>query len=258
MAKIEINNLCKSFQDTQGESLDVLVDVNLEIAAGEFLCLLGPSGCGKTTLMNLMAGFEKPTQGTLTIDGLPVSRPDPKHITIFQDYGLFPWRNVLGNVVFGLEAKGMNKKAAKEKAEEYLELVGLSQFSRSFPGQLSGGMKQRVAIARALAVEPDIIFMDEPFAALDAFTRYRLQDEVLRIWAEKKPTIIFVTHDIDEAVYLAQRLAIMTPNPGRIQRIIDIKLPRPCNRGDAGLVAYRQQVFQEFELVHAVSSDYSI
>lgn len=197
MAKIEINNLCKSFQDPQGQSLDVLVDVNLEIAAGEFLCLLGPSGCGKTTLMNLMAGFEKPTQGTLTIDGLPVSRPDPKHITIFQDYGLFPWRNVLGNVVFGLEAKGMNKKAAQEKAEEYLELVGLTQFSRSFPGQLSGGMKQRVAIARALAVEPDIIFMDEPFAALDTFTRYRLQDEVLRIWLEKKPTIIFVTHDID-------------------------------------------------------------
>ncbi|WP_217806044.1 ABC transporter ATP-binding protein [Sporomusa malonica] len=258
MAKIEINNLCKSFLDTQGKSLDVLVDVNLEITAGEFLCLLGPSGCGKTTLMNLMAGFEKPTSGTLTIDGLPVSRPDSKHITIFQDYGLFPWRNVLGNVIFGLEAKGMNRKAAKEKAEEYLELVGLSQFARSFPGQLSGGMKQRVAIARALAVEPDIIFMDEPFAALDAFTRYRLQDEVLRIWTEKKPTIIFVTHDIDEAVYLAQRLAIMTPNPGRIQRMIDIKLSRPCNRGDSGLIAYRQQVFREFELVHAVSSDYSI
>lgn len=258
MAKIAINNLYKSFTNTKGERLDVLVDVNLQIESGEFLCLLGPSGCGKTTLMNVMAGFEQPTGGTLTIDGLPVTGPNPKHITIFQDYGLFPWRNVLGNVIFGLEAKGIKGKAAREKAEEYLELVGLTQFAGSFPRQLSGGMKQRVAIARALAVEPDILFMDEPFAALDAFTRYRLQDEVLNIWQKKKPTIIFVTHDIDEAVYLAQRVAIMSPNPGRIKQLIDIKLPRPCDRGDAGLIVYRQKVFQEFELVQESDQDYVI
>lgn len=256
--KIAIANVAKSFPDVRREQLAVLVDINLEIATGEFLCLLGPSGCGKTTLMNLMAGFEQPTSGTLTIDGLPVDRPNPKHITIFQDYGLFPWRNVLDNVILGLEAKGMKSKEARAKAEEYLELVGLSQFARSFPGQLSGGMKQRVAIARALAVEPDILFMDEPFAALDAFTRYRLQDEVLRIWQEKKPTIIFVTHDIDEAVYLAQRVVIMSPNPGRISRVIDIRLPKPCDRGDAGLTAYRGQVFREFELAHEINTEYVI
>jgi NitT/TauT family transport system ATP-binding protein len=258
MAKIEINNMAKSFPDARGNKLDVLVDVNLQIEAGEFLCLLGPSGCGKTTLMNLMAGFEQPTAGSLTIDDLPINQPNPKHITIFQDYGLFPWRNVLGNVTFGLEAKGIKGRAAQVKAEEYLELVGLTNFAKSFPSQLSGGMKQRVAIARALAVEPDILFMDEPFAALDAFTRYRLQDEVLRIWQAKKPTIIFVTHDIDEAVYLAQRVIIMSPNPGRITRTIDIQLPRPCDRGDAGLSTYRQKVFREFELVHEASSDYAI
>lgn len=258
MAKIEINNIYKSFPGTKGKPLDVLVDVNLQIESGEFLCLLGPSGCGKTTLMNLMAGFEQPTGGTLTIDGLPVLRPNPKHITIFQDYGLFPWRNVLGNVSFGLEARGIKGKAARERAEAYLELVGLTEFAGSFPRQLSGGMKQRVAIARALAVEPDILFMDEPFAALDAFTRYRLQDEVLRIWQEKKPTIIFVTHDIDEAVYLTQRVAIMSPNPGRIKQMIDIRLPRPCDRGNAGLSTYRQKVFREFELIQEINQDYVI
>ncbi|WP_223226158.1 MULTISPECIES: ABC transporter ATP-binding protein [Sporomusa] len=258
MAKIEINNIYKSFPGVKGKQLDVLVDINLQIESGEFLCLLGPSGCGKTTLMNLMAGFEQPTGGTLTIDGLPATCPNPKHITIFQDYGLFPWRNVLGNVIFGLEAKGIKGAAARERAEAYLELVGLTEFAGSFPRQLSGGMKQRVAIARALAVEPDILFMDEPFAALDAFTRYRLQDEVLRIWQEKQPTIIFVTHDIDEAVYLAQRVAIMSPNPGRIKQMIDIQLPRPCDRGDAGLITYRQKVFQEFELVQDINQDYVI
>lgn len=258
MAKIEISLINKSFQDTQKKQLDVLKDINLSIETGEFLCLLGPSGCGKTTLMNLMAGFEKPTSGAVTIDGSPVAGPNPKHITIFQDYGLFPWRNVFENVIFGLQAKGMNRKDAKSKTKEYLELVGLASFAESFPNQLSGGMKQRVAIARALAVEPDILFMDEPFAALDAFTRYRLQDEVLKIWVDKKPTIIFVTHDIDEAVYLAQRVVIMSPDPGRIQRIIPIDLPRPANRGDAGLTDYRRKVFEEFELVHKALSDYEI
>ena len=226
MAKIEIKNIYKSFPGTKGKQLDVLVNVNLQIESGEFLCLLGPSGCGKTTLMNMMAGFEQPTGGTLTIDGLPVTRPNPKHITIFQDYGLFPWRNVLGNVSFGLEAKGIKGKAAREKAEEYLELVGLTEFAGSFPRQLSGGMKQRVAIARALAVEPDILFMDEPFAALDAFTRYRLQDEVLRIWQEKKPTIIFVTHDIDEAIFMGDTIYVMTARPGKIKARLEVPLLR--------------------------------
>lgn len=258
MEKILAKNLYKSYYTPQGEKLDALVDINLSITAGEFLCLLGPSGCGKTTLMNLMAGFEQASSGLLQIDGEAVKQPNAKHITIFQDYGLFPWRTVLGNVLFALEAKGITGREAKAKAAEYLNMVGLAKFAGSFPKQLSGGMKQRVSIARALAVEPDILFMDEPFAALDAFTRYRLQDELLRIWQQKRPTIIFVTHDIDEAIYLAGRIVIMTPNPGQIRRIITVDLPRPCDRTTESFSALRRRVYQEFALIHEEKNDYCI
>jgi len=251
MEKIVVKNVMKRFINNQKLPQLVLDDLSLTINSGEFICLLGPSGCGKTTLMNLIAGFDKPTEGTVEIDGQLVTHPNPKHITIFQDYGLFPWRTVLDNVLFGLEAKGIKGKAAKELADQYLELVGLTTAAGQFPRQLSGGMKQRVAIARALAVEPDILLMDEPFGALDAFTRYRLQDEVLRIWQEKKTTIIFVTHDIDEAIYLGQKIVIMSPNPGRIDNVLPVTIAKPADRAGDEFGQYRRTIFQAFELVQA-------
>ncbi|MZP28274.1 ATP-binding cassette domain-containing protein [Heliobacterium undosum] len=256
--KIELRNVGKHFRDPNGVTRTVLTGVNLKIAAGDFLCLLGPSGCGKTTLLNLLAGFEQPTEGELSIDGQPVTGPHPRHITIFQDYGLFPWRTVLDNVTFGLEAKGIDGKNAREIAEQHLERVGLRDVAARFPHQLSGGMKQRVSIARALAVEPDILFMDEPFAALDAFTRLRLQEEILYLWQEKRPTIIFVTHDIDEAVYLGRRIAIMSPDPGRLTTVLDVALPRPCDRASPDFFYYRRKVFQAFKVVHETAPDYVI
>jgi NitT/TauT family transport system ATP-binding protein len=248
--KIILQAAEKKYPSPQGEDVIALAPVDLEIASGEFVCLVGPSGCGKTTLINLMAGFEKTSSGTVTIDGHPVKGTDPDHIMIFQEYGLYPWRTVLGNVLFALEAKGIKGKEAVQKASEYIELVGLTKSIECFPHQLSGGMKQRVAIARALAVEPSVLFLDEPFGALDTFTRMYLQDELLRLWQEKRPTVVFVTHDLDEAVYLGGRVVLMAPGPGRVQRVIDIPLPWPRERIGENLAKYRRELFKEFHLVH--------
>lgn len=259
--KIILQAAEKYYPSPQGEDVLALAPVDLEIATGEFVCLVGPSGCGKTTLINLMAGFEKTSSGTVTIDGHPVKGTDPDHIMIFQEYGLYPWRTVLGNVLFALEAKGIKGKEAVQKASEYIELVGLTKSIESFPHQLSGGMKQRVAIARALAVEPSVLFLDEPFGALDTFTRMYLQDELLRLWQEKRPTVVFVTHDLDEAVYLGGRVVLMAPGPGRVQRVIDIPLPWPRERIGENLAKYRRELFEEFHLVHqqaAGEAEYSI
>lgn len=261
LPKISLQGAGKTFLSPQGEDVIALAPVDLEIASGELVCLVGPSGCGKTTLINLMAGFEKATTGSVTIDGRQVLGTDPDHIMIFQEYGLYPWRSVLGNVHFALEAKGIKGREADERAREYVELVGLAKFSDSFPHQLSGGMKQRVAIARALAVEPSVLFLDEPFGALDAFTRMYLQDELLRLWQEKRPTIVFVTHDLDEAVYLGGRVVLMAPGPGRVQKVIEIPLPWPRDRVGAGLAGFRKELFDEFHLVHreaAGGAEYSI
>lgn len=259
--KISLQAAEKRYLSPQGVPLVALAPVTLEIASGEFVCLVGPSGCGKTTLINLMAGFEKPSAGTVTIDGRPVTGTDPDHIMIFQEYGLYPWRTVLGNVLFALEAKGLKGREALKKATEYVELVGLTKASHSFPHQLSGGMKQRVAIARALAVEPSVLFLDEPFGALDAFTRMYLQDELLRLWQEKRPTVVFVTHDLDEAVYLGGRVVLMAPGPGRVQKVIKVPLSWPRERLGDGLGRYRRELFEEFHLVHkqaAAEASYEI
>lgn len=186
-----------------------LEPVHLTFECGSFICLLGPSGCGKTTLLNLIAGFDKPSAGMIKIDGKQVTSPSMDRIALFQNYGLLPWRTVLKNVEFGLEAKGIKPKACKKIAEEYLKLVGLLDYKKHHPAQLSGGMQQRVAIARALAVDPEVLLMDEPFGALDAMTRMSMQDEIQSIWQEKKKTIIFVTHDIEEAVFLADQIVII-------------------------------------------------
>ena len=248
--KIELQGVEKRFRSARGEEQIALSQLDLKIRAGEFVCLVGPSGCGKTTLINLMAGFERPTTGLVVIDGRPVTGPDPDHIMIFQDYGLYPWRSVLGNVLFGLQAKGVHAAEARERALATLELVGLKTAADKHPHELSGGMKQRVAIARALAVEPSVLFMDEPFAALDAFTRLHLQDELLRLWQEKRPTVVFVTHDLDEAIALGQRIVLMAPAPGRIQRVLDVSLPHPRERTRDDFALFRRELFTEFHLVH--------
>lgn len=257
--KIHLEGVEKRFTSAQGTEQAALSDVSLEIAAGEFVCLVGPSGCGKTTLINILAGFETPTSGTLHIDGLPVKGPSPDHIMIFQDYGLYPWKTVLNNVLFGLQARNVPAAEARERALATLDMVGLLQAADKHPHKLSGGMRQRVVIARALAVEPSVLFMDEPFAALDAFTRLHLQDELLRIWQEKRPTVVFVTHDLDEAIALGQRVVLMAPNPGRIQRVLEVGLPHPRERTRDDFARFRRELFNEFHLVHQQSvSDYSI
>jgi NitT/TauT family transport system ATP-binding protein len=259
--KIALRGVEKHFASARGEDQTALSQVDLDIATGEFICLVGPSGCGKTTLINLMAGFEKPSVGTVTIDGRPVTGPDPDHIMIFQDYGLFPWRSVLDNILFGLQAREVPASEAHGRARAALELVGLQAAAGKHPHELSGGMKQRVAIARALAVEPSVLFMDEPFAALDTFTRLHLQDELLSLWQEKRPTVVFVTHDLDEAIALGQRVVLMAPGPGRIQRVLNVELAYPRERTGSDFTVFRRELFEEFHLVHRQAAgevEYSI
>ncbi len=260
-AEIRLRGVEKRFRTARGEEQVALAGVDLDVAGGDFVCLVGPSGCGKSTLVNLMAGFERPTAGRVAMDGAPVNGPDPDHILIFQDYGLYPWKTVLENVLFGLQARKVSPADARERAREALEMVGLEAAAGLHPHELSGGMKQRVAIARALAVEPSVLFMDEPFAALDAFTRLHLQEELVRIWEERRPTVVFVTHDLDEAIYLGQRVVLMAPGPGRIQRILPVGLPRPRERTRADFAGVRRELFEAFQLVHrdaAGEQEYSI
>jgi NitT/TauT family transport system ATP-binding protein len=199
-----------------------LDDVSIDVRAGEFLTIVGPSGCGKSTLLDLVAGLEKPTRGRILVDGEEVGGPGLDRGIVFQQYALFPWRTARGNVEFGLAAKGVERRERAALAQRYLELVGLTGFEDRHPHELSGGMKQRVAIARALAFDPDVLLMDEPFGALDAQTRESLQTELLRIWQQTGKTIVFITHGIDEAVYLGQRVAVMSSRPGRITHVVDI------------------------------------
>jgi NitT/TauT family transport system ATP-binding protein len=224
-SKIEFVGVSKTFGIKTGDSAErflALDEVSFSVEAGEFLALVGPSGCGKSTLIDLLGGLSKPSSGRILLDGKAISGPGLDRGIIFQQYALFPWRTALENVEFGLEAKRLPKKQRREVALSHLELVGLSGFENRLPHELSGGMKQRVAIARSLAYEPEVLLMDEPFAALDAQTREALQDELLRIWEKSRTTILFITHGIDEAVYLGQRVAVMTSRPGRIKRIVDI------------------------------------
>jgi NitT/TauT family transport system ATP-binding protein len=224
-SKIELVGVSKTFGVKAGGATERFLavdDVSLSVQAGEFLALVGPSGCGKSTLLDLLGGLTKPSSGQILLDGEPITGPGLDRGVVFQQYALFPWRTALGNIEFGLEAKRLPQKERRAVAFSHLELVGLSGFENRLPHELSGGMKQRVAIARSLAYDPEVLLMDEPFAALDAQTREALQDELLRIWEKSRTTILFITHGIDEAVYLGQRVAVMTSRPGRIKRIVDI------------------------------------
>jgi len=224
-SQILIKGVNKIFT-TEGRSLVALQDIDLEIPRGQFTCLLGPSGCGKSTLLNAVAGFALPTSGSISTDGKLVTGPGPDRGMVFQEYALFPWMTVEQNVAFGLEIKGMGKEQIAGVVGDLLKMLSLQDFKQRFPKDLSGGMRQRVAIARVLALDSPIMLMDEPFGALDALTRRNLQDELLRIWAELKKTIIFVTHSIEEAIYMADRIVVMTYRPGTVKRDILVDLPR--------------------------------
>ncbi|ALK98882.1 sulfonate ABC transporter ATP-binding protein [Massilia sp. WF1] len=224
-AHIVIDQVSKVFE-TDGRRMVALENISLEIPRGQFVCLLGPSGCGKSTLLNAVAGFAPPTRGSITADGAPVAGPGPERGMVFQEYALFPWMTVEQNVGFGLDIKGMPKAQVAARVAELLKLLSLEDFGKRFPKDLSGGMRQRVAIARVLALDSPIMLMDEPFGALDALTRRNLQDELLRIWAKLKKTVIFVTHSIEEAIYLADRIVVMTYRPGTVKRDMLVELPR--------------------------------
>ena len=211
---------------TDAREVVALQNIDLTVEQGQFVCLLGPSGCGKSTLLNAVAGFALPTSGTIVADGVPVTAPGPDRGMVFQEYALFPWMTVEENIAFGLEIKGDSKAVIADKVQALLKMLSLADFRQRYPKDLSGGMRQRVAIARVLALDSPIMLMDEPFGALDALTRRNLQDELLRIWSELKKTIIFVTHSIEEAIYLADRIVVMTYRPGTIKRDIVVQLPR--------------------------------
>jgi NitT/TauT family transport system ATP-binding protein len=222
---IQVQGVNKVFKTAERDVV-ALQDINLDIPQGQFVCLLGPSGCGKSTLLNAIAGFALPSSGSINADGKLVTGPGPERGMVFQEYALFPWMTVEKNIAFGLEIKGMAQSAIDSKVDQLLQMLSLSDFRNRFPKDLSGGMRQRVAIARVLALDSPIMLMDEPFGALDALTRRNLQDELLRIWAELKKTIIFVTHSIEEAIYLADRIVVMTYRPGTVKRDIIVELPR--------------------------------
>lgn len=229
---IQISNVSKVFSSDDREVV-ALDDINLDIKHGEFICLLGPSGCGKSTLLNAVAGFSLPTAGTILVDGNPVLLPGPDRGMVFQEYALFPWMTVEKNIAFGLEIKKMPKAQIREKVAALLEMLNLLDFRDRYPKDLSGGMRQRVAIARVLALDSPIMLMDEPFGALDSLTRRNLQDELLRIWMEFRKTIIFVTHSIEESIYLADRIVVMTYRPGKIKKNVSVAMPHPRDPSSA-------------------------
>lgn len=227
--KVRFQNVSKTF-DKRGERMQVLEGINLDVDEGEFVCLLGPSGCGKSTLLNIVGGFESADSGSVTIDGEEVRGTNAKRVFVFQEYGIFPWASVWDNICLGL--RELPKEEQATIVQDTIDLVGLTGFEGAYPMELSGGMKQRVEVARALAVAPDVIYMDEPFGALDSLTRITMRSELIRIWKASKPTILFVTHDVDESIQLADRVVVLSARPGRIADIVEIDMDHP--RDQAG------------------------
>ena len=242
MGSVRIDDISRRFTRDDGEEVLALDRVSLTIADDEFISFVGPSGCGKTTLLRIIAGLDHADSGSVFVDGNPILGPGPKVGMVFQEYSLFPWRSVLNNVAFGLQMKGMSKTERQQIARKYISLVGLDQFEKSYPFELSGGMRQRVAIARALANDPDLLLMDEPFGALDAQTRNKMQAELLVIWNRSKKTILFVTHSVDEAVFLSDRIVVMSPRPGRIRAVVPVQIPRPRDRTAPEFASLRRDV----------------
>ena len=243
--KVQFRDLCVSFG-----AMPVLQHISLDVAEGEFVCILGPSGCGKSTLLNVVGGFLAPTSGGVAIDGERVTKPDRRRIFVFQERGVFPWLTVEGNIAFGLF--DLTEEERRRRIAHYVQMVGLRGFERSYPRELSGGMKQRLEVARGLAVNPDVLFLDEPFGALDSITRLQMRGELLRIWQAEKKTILFVTHDIEESVQLADRVVVMSARPAQIRRIVEIDMPHPRDISSPRYLALRDSIFAEIGLAHQV------
>lgn len=240
---VQIAGVGKRFEGQSGP-VQALADVSFAVSPGEFVVVVGPSGSGKTTLFRIIGGLEKPTSGTVYLQGERVTEPGPNMGIVFQEYHLFPWRTVRGNVGFGLEQRGVPADERRQRVAELLDLVGLSEFGDAYPKELSGGMKQRVGIARALAIDPALLLMDEPFGAVDAQTRSVLQDELLDLWQHTGKTVLFVTHDVEEAVTLADRVVVMGTEPGHVKEIVDVDLPRPRSRVDAEFGEYYEHILE--------------
>jgi len=247
---LELRGVSKQFA-LQGHRIDALRDARLRVRKGEFVCLIGASGCGKSTLLRIVAGFETPSRGQALMWTMPIAGPGPERGMVFQDYALFPWLTVRGNIGFGPLARGRPSREVKDTVERFIELVGLQRFADAYPHQLSGGMKQRVAIARVLANDAELVLMDEPFGALDAMTRERLQDELLDIWQRTSLTVLFVTHSIEEAVFLADRIVVMSPGPGRIESEVTVPLPRPRSVVAPEFNELRRELAQRLHSHHA-------
>jgi len=258
-AKVSLSDICLSYRSQSGERLLALAHINLQVQPGEFLCIVGPSGCGKSTLLHLIAGLHQQTSGQILVDSNTVHGPGTDRILIFQEHGLFPWLTVRENVEFGMKMKGVAKAERKEKTRYYLRLVHLAKFENSYIHQLSGGMRQRVAIARALATEPDVLLMDEPFAALDAQTRDLLHDELERIWSDTGRTIIFVTHNVREAIRLGDRVVVLTFRPGRVKSEFPVGLPRPRHLEDPAVAGAARAILDELreEINRSLEAEYN-
>jgi ABC-type nitrate/sulfonate/bicarbonate transport system ATPase subunit len=243
--KVRLHDLSVSFG-----TMHVLEHINLDVREGEFVCILGPSGCGKSTLLNVVGGFLAPTEGGAAIDGEEVKGPDPRRIFVFQERGVFPWLTVDENIAFGLF--NLKDGFRTRRVAHYVQMVGLQGFEKAYPRELSGGMKQRLEVARALAVNPDVLFLDEPFGALDSITRLQMRGELLRIWEAERKTILFVTHDIEESVQLADRVVVMSARPASIRRIVDIDIAHPRDISSPHYLALRDSIFAEIGLAHKV------
>jgi len=248
-AKLRMRDVSVAFE-RDGKTIPVLENINLGVTNGEFICLVGPSGCGKSTLLNVMAGFISPTEGVVEIDGETVHGPDPRRILVFQEHGVFPWLTVEGNIEFGLSA--FSGAERKERVAHYVQMVRLQGFEHTYPPDLSGGMKQRLQVARALAMNPDVLYLDEPFGALDAITRVMMRGELLRIWQAERRTVLFVTHDVDEAVQLADRVIVLTSRPARIQSVHTVDIPHPRNISSARYLEHRDNLLQKIGLAYLV------
>ncbi|MEF3303990.1 ABC transporter ATP-binding protein [Paenibacillus sp. GYB003] len=243
MQQIRIEQVTKRFGQ-----LEVLSGIDFTIEKGEFAAIVGPSGCGKSTVLRMIAGLDKPSEGRVLAGGKPTDKPSPERVLIFQEHALYPWRTVEDNVGFGLELAKVPPKERRERIDEVLEKVGLSGFQKYYPAQLSGGMKQRASIARALVMNPEVLLLDEPYGALDAITRLTMQNELIKLWRGSGKTVLLITHDIDEAVYLADTIYVMSPRPGRILTKVNADMPRPRNRNSAEFIKLREQIMDHLDI----------